>query len=43
MRFIKKGNSTTITVNKQDAANWLLMDYQATLYNVKEKLRFFEL
>jgi len=32
-----------ITVNKQDVANWLLMDYQANLHNVKEKLRFFEL
>ncbi len=31
-----------ITVKKQDVANWLLMDYQANLHNITEKLRFFE-
>jgi len=41
--MVATGTDMMITVNKQDVANWLLMDYQATLYNVKEKLRFFEL
>ncbi|KPA15290.1 hypothetical protein MHK_004514 [Candidatus Magnetomorum sp. HK-1] len=31
-----------ITVQKQEVGNWLLIEYLSTLYNVKEKLRFFE-
>lgn len=32
-----------ITVQKKDVAKWLLMDYQANLYVIQEKLHFFEL
>jgi|SaaInl8_200m_RNA_FD_contig_91_368091_length_1460_multi_2_in_0_out_0_2 hypothetical protein len=31
-----------ITIRKQEAANWLLFDYQATLHTLREKLRLFE-
>ena len=31
-----------ITVRKQEVANWLLLDYQAKLFTLQEKLRFFE-
>ena len=31
-----------ITVRKQEVANWLLLDYQAKLFTLHEKLRFFE-
>ena len=31
-----------ITVRKQEVANWLLLDYQAKLFTLREKLRFFE-
>ncbi len=31
-----------ITVHKQEIANWLLIDCQATLHTVREKLHFFE-
>jgi len=31
-----------ITIHKQEVATWLLMDYQATLHTLREKLRLFE-
>jgi len=31
-----------ITIQKQEVANWLLLEYLATFHNVHEKLRFFE-
>ncbi|MCI5148287.1 MAG: hypothetical protein D3916_02635 [Candidatus Electrothrix sp. MAN1_4] len=31
-----------VTVYKQDIAEWLLMEYHATLHTVREKIRLFE-
>ena len=31
-----------ITIQKQQIATWLLMDYQATLHTVRKKVRLYE-